>query len=70
MPAKKTSSKVLTAAKKLRYRPNAIARSLSTRRANIVGIVMADITNPFYPNLLDRLTQACKPPGDARCCSM
>ena len=49
-------AKVLAAARKLGYRPDAIARSLITRRTNIIGIVMADITNPFYPNVLDQFT--------------
>lgn len=48
--------KVLKAAHKLGYRPDAIARSLITRRTNIIGVVMADITNPFYPNVLDQFT--------------
>lgn len=52
-----TRAKVLTAARELGYQPNAIARSLSTRRTNIVGLVMANLTNSlFYPNVLDALT--------------
>jgi len=49
--------KVLTAASELGYKPNVIARSLITQRTNIVGVVMADFTNPFYTNVLQRLTQ-------------
>ncbi len=49
--------KVLAAANQLGYKPNVIARSLITRRTNIIGIVMADFTNPFYPNVLERFTQ-------------
>lgn len=52
-----TREKVLEAARKLGYQPNAIARSLITQRTNIVGIVMADITNPFYPNVLEKFIQ-------------
>lgn len=49
--------RVLQAAEQLGYRPSAIARSLSTQRTGIVGIVMADITSPFYPYVLDKFTQ-------------
>ena len=33
------------------YRPNAIARSLQARRGNAIGIVVPDLTNPFYAQL-------------------
>lgn len=51
--SKKTREKVLKAANKLGYSPNAIARSLITHRSNMIGIVMGDITNPFYPEVLE-----------------
>jgi len=56
-------AKVLSAARKLGYRPDAIARSLITRHTNIIGIVMADITNPFYPNVLDQFTNCLQARG-------
>ncbi len=49
-----TRQRVMNAARKLHYRPNAIARSLTMRHTNIIGIVMGDITNPFYPGVLER----------------
>jgi DNA-binding LacI/PurR family transcriptional regulator len=49
-----TRAKVLVAARELGYQPNVIARSLSTRRTDIVGLVMANLTHSlFYPNVLD-----------------
>ncbi len=54
--SEETRERVLAAARKLAYRPDAIARSLIMRHTNIVGIVMADITNPFYPDVLDQFT--------------
>jgi DNA-binding LacI/PurR family transcriptional regulator len=51
-----TRAKVLAAARVLGYTPNVIARSLITQRTNIIGLVMADITNPFYPNVLEKFT--------------
>lgn len=59
----KTRAKVLAAARKLGYSPDAIARSLIMRRTNIIGIVMADITNPFYPNVLDQFTSRLQASG-------
>jgi DNA-binding LacI/PurR family transcriptional regulator len=49
-------ARIVQAADQLGYKPNAIARSLITRRTNIVGIVMANLTNPFYPEVLEQLT--------------
>jgi len=49
-----TRAKVLVAARQLGYQPNVIARSLSTQRTDIVGLVMANLTHSlFYPNVLD-----------------
>ena len=51
--AEKTLSKIFKVAQELGYKPNAIARSLISKRSNIIGIVMADVVNPFYPAVLD-----------------
>ncbi len=60
-PAMRT--RVLQAAETLRYQPNVIARTLTTRRSNIVGIVMATMTNPFYPEMLEQLAKALQQIG-------
>ena len=49
--------RVLSAAAKLGYQPNALARSLTTRQSNIVGIVMAGLTSPFHPYVLQEFVQ-------------
>lgn len=49
--------RVLEAARRLAYRPNAIARSLTTQRTNLVGVVMGDLDGPFQPYLFERLTR-------------
>jgi len=56
--ALETRRQVLKRAGELGYRPNPFARSLITKRTHIAGIVAADITNPFYPEVLTRLTES------------
>ncbi|MGQ7261252.1 LacI family DNA-binding transcriptional regulator [Vreelandella sp. V005] len=51
--APKTREKVLAAAKQLGYRPNAIARSLITRSSRTIAVVMSQLDNPFYAQMLD-----------------
>ena len=56
--AKKTREKVISIAKRFGYQPNAMARSLITRKSNMVGIVISNVTtNPFYPEVLDLLSR-------------
>ena len=55
--ADETRQIVLTRAAELGYRPNPLARSLITKRTHIAGIVAADITNPFYPEVLTGLAE-------------
>ncbi|AWJ88139.1 transcriptional regulator (plasmid) [Azospirillum sp. TSH58] len=50
-------ARVLAAAERLAYRPNAIARSLTTQRTNLVGVVMGDLDGPFQPYLFEALTR-------------
>ena len=52
-----TRQRVLDAARELGYRPNAIARMMSTNTTHIIGIVMANITSPFYPYVLEKFLQ-------------
>lgn len=50
--------KVEAAAQRLNYRPNLIARSLSMRRSNTVGVVVPPMENVFFPQLLEHLSAA------------
>ncbi len=54
--ATKTREKVQHLALKLGYTPNAMARSLSTQQSRLIGIVMSEMTSPFYPFVLEKLT--------------
>lgn len=43
--------KIRQAAKKLNYRPNIIAQTLKSGRSNTIGLILADISNPFFSNI-------------------
>ena len=43
--------KIREAAKELNYQPNQIARSLRTKTTKTIGLVVADIANPFFGQL-------------------
>ena len=54
---------IIEAAKEIGYQPNAIARGLITSKSNIMGIVMRDIKNPFYPEMLEKFYSKLKEMG-------
>src|ERR1700692_3819099 len=56
-------ARVTEAAKKLRYRPNALARSLRTTRSNLVGIIFQEFTNPLTLRILELLTRRLQENG-------
>lgn len=47
-----TKKKVLDAIDKLGYRPNIVARSLKTQKSKTIGIIIPDISNQFYPEIV------------------
>src|SRR4029453_3514621 len=47
-----TRSRVLASAERLGYRPNRAARALITGRTHNIGLIVADIANPFFPPLI------------------
>ncbi len=47
-----TRTRVLAVAEGLGYRPNRAARALTTGRTHNIGLIVADISNPFFPPLI------------------
>jgi DNA-binding LacI/PurR family transcriptional regulator len=58
-----TRKRVLDAARALGYRPNAIARTLITRRSRIVAMVVSYLENPFYPAIIELMSQRLQRDG-------
>lgn len=48
----KLTERVQAAIRELNYSPNEIARSLKVRQTRMLGMVLPDITNPFFPEII------------------
>lgn len=55
--------KIIEAARKLNYVPNSIASSLTTKRTNIVAVIVGDMANPFYVQVLRAFSQRLQEQG-------
>ena len=58
-----TRTRVLAAAASLNYRPNSFARGLKGDRSYTVGIVVPDIGNPFFPEIIKGAELAARARG-------
>ena len=47
-----TAARVLKVVEELGYQPNTTAQSLVSGRSHMLGLVVSDITNPFFPELV------------------
>ena len=61
--SKKTVEKVRKAAAELGYRPNVLARAMVSGKSRIIGLVMAYLENQFYPEALEKLSNALQQRG-------
>ena len=50
-----TRQRVKKAMERLGYSPNAVARTLITGRSQLIGLVVSNITNPFYPEVIEAI---------------
>jgi DNA-binding LacI/PurR family transcriptional regulator len=48
----RTAKRVWAAIEKLNYFPNSQARALVSGRSRLLGLIVSDITNPFFPELI------------------
>ena len=60
-----TRDRVLSAARDLNYRPSGIARSLKLRATRTLGLIVTDIENPFFPELVRAVEDAARAKGYA-----
>lgn len=61
--AKETRERIRDAARELGYRPNVSARNLRTRKSMAVLLVVRDIGNPFYLDILKGVDAAAREAG-------
>src|SRR2546426_3122243 len=55
-----TRKRVQKAIDKLGYRPNQLARGLKTQRGHAVGVIVSDLTNPFFTEIVRGLAHALR----------
>jgi DNA-binding LacI/PurR family transcriptional regulator len=55
--------RVLRAAEELGYRPNAYARSLASKRLHTIGVLINDVTNPYFGGVYSSFAAAAEQAG-------
>jgi DNA-binding LacI/PurR family transcriptional regulator len=55
--SQKTRDKVMTAANRMGYRPNAIARMLITKQSGMVAVIVSSRANVNYPEVLSQVSK-------------
>lgn len=59
------AARILEAVEALGYRPNRSARALRTGQSRTLGLVLPDLTNPFFPELAQAVEHAARMKGYA-----
>jgi LacI family transcriptional regulator len=60
---KKLRERVEIAIRKLNYRPNLLARSLAKQKTHTIGMIVPDISNPFFPMVVRGAEDAAQKRG-------
>lgn len=58
-----TREKILSVIKELNYTPSAIARSLSTSKTNTIGVIVPEISNPFFGEVIKGISDVADENG-------
>ncbi len=58
-----TRSRIMEIATRLNYSPNGIARGLVKKQTKTIGLIIPDITNPFYPEVARGIEEGAKGDG-------
>jgi DNA-binding LacI/PurR family transcriptional regulator len=59
-----TKTRVLDAAERLNYRPNAIARALKNKSTKAIGVLISNIVSVFWPTIVRAIEDAASKSGD------
>jgi LacI family transcriptional regulator len=59
-PKPQTAAAVMRAVDELGYRPSGVARSLRMKRTRTLGLIITDIQNPFFPELVQAADSAAR----------
>lgn len=63
--SKAVSERVLSAVKTLGYRPNRKAQAMRTGISNSIGLILPDLTKPYFPHLAQQIENAARKAGFA-----
>ncbi|MCL6086802.1 MAG: LacI family transcriptional regulator [Actinobacteria bacterium] len=55
--SKKTKNLIKELASEMNYHPNLIAKSLVMKKTKTIGLIIGDITNPFYPEIVKSIEE-------------
>jgi DNA-binding LacI/PurR family transcriptional regulator len=59
----RTRQRVEEAARTLNYRPSGVARSLRLRATRTIGLIVTDIENPYFPQIVSAVEDAARERG-------
>lgn len=63
--SEETKQKIMQAIEEMNYSPNSLAQSLKKKKTQVIGIILSDISNPFWSEVLKGVQDECKRNGYA-----